>query len=58
MVIYADKCSIEEEITRLKSHISQFEGLLNNKEYIPLRKEIRFYNTGNEQRNKYNRIKG
>lgn len=58
VVIYADKCSIEEEITRLKSHMSQFEGLLNNKEYIPLRKEIRFYNTGNEQRNKHNRIKG
>lgn len=29
IVIYADKCSIEEEITRLKSHISQFKELLN-----------------------------
>ena len=28
VVIYADKCSIEEEVTRLKSHISQFEELL------------------------------
>lgn len=28
VVIYADKCSVEEEITRLKSHIFQFEGLL------------------------------
>lgn len=28
VVIYADKCSIEEEITRLKSHINQFKGLL------------------------------
>ena len=27
-VIYADKCSIEEEITRLKSHVIQFERLL------------------------------
>ena len=27
-VIYADKCSIEEEITRLKSHIVQFDTLL------------------------------
>ena len=29
VVIYADKCSIEEEITRLNSHISQFKSLLN-----------------------------
>ncbi len=34
VVIYADKCSIEEEVTRLKSHISQFEKLLNSKEAI------------------------
>lgn len=27
-VIYSDKCSIEEELTRLKSHISQFQTLL------------------------------
>ena len=30
VVIYSDKCSIEEEITRLKSHIAQFENLLEN----------------------------
>lgn len=29
VVIYADKCSVEEEITRLKSHITQFVELLN-----------------------------
>ena len=29
VVIYADKCSVEEEITRLKSHISQFRNLIN-----------------------------
>ena len=29
VVIYADKCSVEEEVTRLKSHIFQFEKLLN-----------------------------
>lgn len=29
VVIYADKCSVEEEITRLKSHINQFINLLN-----------------------------
>ena len=36
VVIYADKCSIEEEITRLKSHIYQFKKLLldNNNETI------------------------
>ena len=28
-VIYADKSSVEEEITRLKSHISQFRNLIN-----------------------------
>lgn len=30
VVIYSDKCSIEEEITRLKSHILQFTDLLNS----------------------------
>lgn len=29
-VIYADKSSVEEEITRLKSHIAQFRNLLND----------------------------
>ena len=29
-VIYADKMSIEEELTRLKSHIEQFNELINN----------------------------
>ena len=28
VVIYSDKCSVEEELTRLRSHISQFLGLL------------------------------
>ncbi len=30
VVIYADKCSIEEEVTRLKSHIYQFRNLMSN----------------------------
>ena len=34
VVIYADKCSVEEEVTRLKSHISQFEKLLKTEEAI------------------------
>ncbi len=34
VVIYADKCSIEEEITRLKSHIAQFRQMLNKDETI------------------------
>ena len=34
VVIYADKCSIEEEITRLKSHISQFKILLDTNEAV------------------------
>ena len=29
IVIFSDKCSVEEEITRLKSHISQFMDLLD-----------------------------
>ena len=34
VVIYADKSSIEEEITRLKSHISQFRNLLQSNEAV------------------------
>ena len=30
IVIYSDKCSVEEEITRMKSHISQFLNLLED----------------------------
>lgn len=40
VVIYADKCSIEEEITRLKSHISQIRNLLNSSE--PVGKKLDF----------------
>ena len=31
VVIYADKCSVEEEITRLNSHIYQFKKLMKEK---------------------------
>ena len=34
VVIYADKCSIEEEVTRLKSHISQFQELINSDDAV------------------------
>ena len=34
VVIYADKCSVEEEITRLNSHILQFKNLLNSDEAV------------------------
>lgn len=34
VVIYADKCSVEEEITRLKSHILQLEKLFHTEESI------------------------
>lgn len=40
VVIYSDKCSVEEEITRLKSHISQFLGLLDSN--IAIGKKIDF----------------
>lgn len=29
VVIFSDKCSIEEEVTRMKSHIAQFKNLLD-----------------------------
>lgn len=32
VVIYADKCSVEEEVTRLRSHISQLRELINSEE--------------------------
>ncbi len=40
IVIYADKSSIEEEITRLNSHIMQFKNLLNLQE--PVGKKLDF----------------
>lgn len=40
VVIYADKCSVGEEITRLKSHINQFKELLNVE--TPIGKKIDF----------------
>lgn len=40
VVLYADKCSVEEEITRLNSHIAQFRKLLESKE--PVGKKLDF----------------
>ncbi len=40
VVIYADKCSVEEEVTRLNSHISQFHNLINSNE--PIGKKLDF----------------
>lgn len=40
IVIYSDKCSIEEELTRLNSHISQFKNLIEQNE--PVGKKIDF----------------
>ena len=42
MVIYADKCSIEEEITRLNSHIYQLKLLLQSKENETIGKKLDF----------------
>ncbi len=42
VVIYADKCSIEEEITRLKSHIYQFRNLIASNENEPIGKKLDF----------------
>lgn len=40
-VIYADKTSIEEELTRLKSHVLQFRELLNESQ-VPVGKKLDF----------------
>lgn len=40
VVIYADKSSVEEEITRLRSHINQFKAML--KEEKPIGKKMDF----------------
>ena len=42
VIIYADKCSIEEEITRLKSHIYQFRNLIASNENEPIGKKLDF----------------
>lgn len=40
VVLYADKCSVEEELTRLKSHIAQFRTMLQ--ETKPIGKKMDF----------------
>ncbi len=40
VVIYSDKCSIEEELTRLKSHCTQFQRILDS--YEPCGKKLDF----------------
>ncbi len=40
VVLYADKCSVEEEITRLRSHILQFRNMLE--ESRPIGKKMDF----------------
>ena len=40
VVIYADKCSVEEELTRLKSHIHQFLNIIEEEK--PIGKKLDF----------------
>lgn len=42
IVIFSDKSSIQEELTRLNSHISQFISLVNNQDNKPLGKKCDF----------------
>ena len=42
VVIYADKCSVEEEITRLKSHIYQFRNLIVENDNTAIGKKLDF----------------
>lgn len=42
VVIYADKCSVEEEVTRLHSHIYQFRELVKNQNNEAIGKKLDF----------------
>jgi len=42
LVLFADKSSIEEEITRLKSHITTFKQFLNQEDDLPIGKKLDF----------------
>ena len=42
LVLFADKSSIEEEITRLKSHIATFKSFLNQEDDSPIGKKLDF----------------
>lgn len=42
VVLFADKCSVEEEVTRLKSHISQMTELLNSQQEKAIGKRLDF----------------
>lgn len=42
VVIYADKCSIEEEVTRLNSHICQFKNLITTTTNEAIGKKLDF----------------
>ena len=42
IVIFSDKSSIEEELTRLRSHIAQFKELLNTKDIGKVGKKLDF----------------
>ena len=42
VVIYSDKCSVEEEITRLKSHVSQFLVLITDESQGAIGKRLDF----------------
>lgn len=46
VVIYADKCSIEEEVTRLESHIAQFQNFLSSRRCCW--QKIRFFDARDE----------
>lgn len=48
VVLYADKTSIEEEITRLKSHIVQFKELLQSESIKKQEKRLDFIITRDE----------
>lgn len=42
IVIFSDKSSVQEELTRLNSHISQFENLIKDNKTVPLGKKCDF----------------
>lgn len=42
VVIYADKCSIEEELTRMRSHIDQFKNIIDSDDNGTIGKKLDF----------------
>lgn len=54
--IYADKTAVDEETVRLRSHLQQLDGMLN--EVKPVGRKLDFLDAGNEPRDQHHRLQG